>query len=298
MRTLISGYNGLIGNALTRALRADGHTLLSLSRSADPQKPLQIRWSPQQQSMETHKLNQVDAVVHLAGESIVGRWTTTKKEAITESRILGTRLLCQTLARLPEPPKTLICASATGFYGDQGDSICTEESAGGEGFLADVCRGWEGETEEAKQAGIRVVNLRIGMVLAAEGGALKQMLIPFRLGLGGRLGSGKQFWSWVALRDLVRIIKFCLEREEIHGPVNAVAPCAVTNAEFTKTLAASLGRPAVIPVPQWAARLVLGEMADALLFCSARVHPEKLNTAGFEFKTPELADSLKQILHG
>jgi len=235
--------------------------------------------------------------VHLAGEPIAeGRWTQEKKRRILESRVKGTRLIAETLAKLNEKPRVLVSASAIGFYGDRGDEVLLEESASGEDFLSEVCREWEKATLAASQAGIRVVHLRIGIVLSAEGGALAKMLTPFKLGVGGRVGGGRQYMSWITLDDLVGVIRRALADESLRGPVNAVAPQAVTNEEFTKALGRVLGRPTFLPVPAFAARLAFGEMADALLLSSARVEPARLKEAGYEFSQTEVEGALRHVL--
>jgi uncharacterized protein (TIGR01777 family) len=236
-------------------------------------------------------------VVHLAGENIAaGRWTPARKAEIRRSRVEGTRRLCEALAHLPHPPKVLVSASAVGVYGDRGTEILTEESARGTGFLAEVCQEWEMATEPASQGGIRVVNLRFGMILSPAGGALRKMLLPFRLGAGGRVGSGDQFVSWVALDDAIGIVYQALCEETVRGPVNAVAPGPVTNAKFARTLARVLRRPALVPLPAFAARLVFGEMADALLLAGARVMPARLQASGYRFRFPELEGALRHLL--
>jgi uncharacterized protein (TIGR01777 family) len=247
--------------------------------------------------VDPSRFDGVDAVVHLAGENIAaGRWTSARKAEIRQSRVEGTRRLCEALARLAQPPRVFVSASAIGFYGDRGAQTLTEESGAGSGFLPDVCREWEAATEPASQAGIRVVNLRFGMVLSPAGGALQKMLPPFKLGLGGRIGSGAQFMSWIAIDDAVGAIHQALSAESLRGPVNAVAPTPVTNAEFARTLARILRRPAFMPVPQFAARLAFGEMADALLLASARVMPVRLQESGYHFRFPELEGALRHML--
>ena len=249
------------------------------------------------QQVSADRLEGVGAVVHLAGEGIANeRWTSAKKQRIRDSRILGTRLLATTLAGLTSKPATMVCASAIGYYGDRGSEVCSESSDAGDDFLAHVCQEWEEATEPARAAGIRVVNLRIGVVLSRAGGALHKMLPPFRWGVGGPIGDGKQFVSWISLTELVQVILFCVETEGISGPANAVAPNPVTNQEFTKTLGRLLSRPTVLPLPQFAARLMFGEMADALLLSSTRVTPLKLQQSGYQFTHPLLEDALNAEL--
>jgi uncharacterized protein (TIGR01777 family) len=238
-----------------------------------------------------------DAVVHLAGENIASaRWTERQKARIRDSRVKATGLLCNLLARYSPPPKALVCASAIGYYGDRGDEILKEESAPGSGFLSDVCREWEAATQPAVERGIRVVNLRIGMVLSALGGGLAKMLTPFKLGAGGVMGSGRQYMSWIAVDDLVDAIHFALTHESLRGPANAVAPSPVTNREFTRTLGRVLSRPTPFPMPAFAARLAFGEMADALLLASTRVQPARLLASGFTFRYPDLEGALRHLL--
>jgi uncharacterized protein len=237
-----------------------------------------------------------DAVVHLAGESIVGRWTTAKKAAIRSSRVSGTKNLAKALAEAPQRPRVFISASAIGYYGHRGEEILREQAPVGRGFLADVCREWEFATTAAADAGIRTAHTRFGIVLSAAGGALAKMLPPFRLGIGGNMGNGRQWWSWIDLQDVVGAITHIIKTSSLHGAVNVVSPNPVTNAEFTKTLAAVLSRPAVFPMPGFMARLVLGQMADELLLASQRVEPAKLVASGYVFRQPNLRNSLQAML--
>ena len=303
MHVLVSGSSGMVGKALLDALRKNGHSATVLlrpnTRIPDDFKFGRVGWDPATGYIDGEALHRLDAVVHLAGENIAaGRWTPARKAAILESRVASTRLLCEAVANHETPPKTLVCASAIGYYGDRGQEIMTEDSAPGTDFLADVCQQWEAATAPAVNAGIRVVNLRLGVVLSTKGGALAQMLTPFKLGLGGRIGTGSQFMSWITLDDVARAIGFALEDELLCGPVNAVAPRPVTNAEFTRTLGKILGRPTLFPMPAFAARLAFGEMADALLLASTRVQPARLEAAGFQFKHPELEEALRSVLNG
>jgi uncharacterized protein len=238
----------------------------------------------------------LDAVVHLAGEPIAGRWTGKKKQRIRDSRLNGTRQLCKTLANLKRPPRVLVSASAIGYYGNRGTEPLHEDSPAGTGFLADVCRGWEAATGPAAEAGIRVVNLRFGIVLSGDGGALAKMLLPFRMGVGGIVGDGRQFWSWVAIEDVIGAIQHTLSTEWAHGPMNVVSPNAVTNQEFTKTLGRVLRRPTIFPMPGLAARVVFGEMAEALLLASARVQPIRLEGSGYRFRFPALETALRHLV--
>jgi len=297
MRVAVSGSGGLIGAGVVSALSAAGSEVVRLVRREPVPGERAVRWDPEKGVADPAGLAGLDAVVHLAGENIAsGRWNAARKAAIRESRVEGTRLLCDALAALPEPPKALVCASAIGYYGDRGDDLLTEESPAGKGFLPDVCREWEAAAAPAAKKGIRVVNLRIGVVLSPKGGALSRMLPPFRAGVGGVLGSGKQYVSWVALDDLTGIVLHALAREALRGPVNAVAPRPVTNREFTEALGSVLSRPTLFPVPAFALRLAVGEMADALLLASARVAPRRLEETGYRFRFPELNGALRHLL--
>lgn len=295
MHVLVTGSNGLLGGALVPFLTTGGHEVTRLVRS--PAGEGQVHWDPAAGELDAATLPALDAVVHLAGENISeGRWTEDKKRRILESRVKGTRLVAESLARREKPPRVLVCASAIGFYGDRGDETVDERSAPGAGFLADVCRQWEDAAEAARTAGIRVVHLRFGVILSASGGALAKMLLPFRVGAGGVLGDGKQYMSWVALDDAVGAVHFALTRESLRGPVNAVAPNPVTNREYTHTLGKVLSRPTIVPVPAFAARLAFGEMADALLLSSTRVEPRVLQEAGYDFRFAGLQDALRHLL--
>jgi uncharacterized protein len=300
MKVLVTGSSGLIGSALVRSLTSEGHNVLRLVRpeSRSSQSGVsEIRWDPAAGEIESSGLEGLEAVVHLAGESIAaGRWTAAQKAKIRDSRIKGTDLLCNTLARLAHPPKVMVSASAIGYYGDRGAESLREESPPGSGFLAEVSRQWEAATAAAAQKGVRVVIPRFGMVLSPAGGALAKMLPPFRMGAGGKLGSGKQYMSWVALDDAVGAIYHTLTGNTLRGPVNVVAPNSVTNLEFTKTLGRVLSRPTLVPVPAFAARLAFGEMADALLLASTRVEPAKLLNTGYRFLYPELEGALRHLL--
>jgi uncharacterized protein (TIGR01777 family) len=298
MRILVSGSSGLVGSALIPSLAAAGHDVVRLvrSRSANPSKEL-ISWDPSRGQIDAAGLEGIDAVVHLAGESIAsGRWNAERKARIRDSRSIGTRLLAETLAKLRTPPKVFACASAIGFYGDRGDEVLSESSTPGTGFLADVCRDWEIACDPLKRVGTRVVNLRFGVVLSRQGGALKQMLLPFQLGAGGILGNGKQYMSCVSLNDAVGVIEFVLENPAVEGPINVVCPQPVTNYDYTKSLGRVLHRPTIFPVPGFAARLAFGEMADALLLSSARVVPDRLLAAGYQFRDPTVETSLRSAL--
>jgi uncharacterized protein (TIGR01777 family) len=296
MNILVSGSHGLVGSALVPFLTTGGHQVTRLSRSTTAaESPLQ--WDPEANRIPTPALDGFDAVVHLAGENIAsGRWSLEKKAKIRDSRVKGTRLLCEALAQLANPPKVLVSASAIGFYGDCGDRVVTEGSRPGTDFLAQVCRDWETATEPARARGIRVVNLRIGMVLSPAGGALAKMLTPFRMGAGGILGAGRQYVSWIALDDVLGAIHHALITESLRGPVNAVAPQPMTNRQFTKTLGLVLGRPTLFPLPAFVARTMFGEMADHLLLASTRVEPKQLQSTGYTFAYPKLEDALRHLL--
>ena len=296
MRILLTGSSGLIGHAVLTFLTADGHKVVRLTRPQTPARGRHILWDPSAGTIEADDLEDFDAVVHLAGESIVGRWTAEKKARILESRVKGTRLLCESLAHLRDRPIVLVSASAIGYYGDRGDQVLDEESSAGSLFLSEVARAWEAATEPAARHGIRVVNLRIGFVLSKAGGGLATMLLPFKWGIGGRVGSGRQYLSWIAIDDVVGAISHAILSDSLRGPVNAVAPHPVTNREFTKTLGRVLWRPTIFPLPAFAARMVMGEMADNLLLASTRVEPARLLASGYEFQFPELKGALRHVL--
>ena len=297
MKVLVSGSSGLVGSALCRRLIADGYEVIALSRAAVRDPDRQIPWNPDAQHLDATRLNGLDAVVHLAGENISsGRWTAAKKARIRDSRVHGTRLLAESLAGLQLPPRVLVCASAIAFYGDRGVEQVDEGSAAGTGFLADVCQQWEAAAQPVAQKGIRVVWLRIGVILSPTGGALAKMLLPFRMGTGGVVGTGDQYMSWISLDDAVGAIAHVLSIETMAGPVNAVTPHPVTNREFTKTLGRVLSRPTLFPMPAFAARLAFGEMADELLLASTRVAPQRLLGSGYQFLHPHLEQALRTML--
>jgi len=295
MRIAVTGSRGLVGSALVAFLAAGGHEVLRLVRASSGGGDVQ--WDPTEGIKDFSRLEGVDAVVHLAGENIAaGRWTQHRKDEIRRSRVEGTRRLCESLARLSRRPKVLVSASAIGLYGDRGDEVLSEDSAPGKDFLAQVCQGWEAATESASRAGTRVVHLRFGMILSSAGGALKKMLLPFRLGAGGRMGGGSQYVSWIAIDDAIGAIQHAVCTDSLKGAVNGVAPAPVSNAEFTRVLARVLSRPAVFPLPAFAAKLALGEMADALLLASQRVMPVRLQTSGYRFRYPGLESALRHLL--
>jgi uncharacterized protein len=293
-KILVSGASGPIGAALLPSLKAAGFTVTRLVHGT-PSGDQQIKWNPAE-PLSPESVSGFDAVVHLAGESIVGRWTEAKKRRIRESRVLGTQNLAGALSRAAQRPRVFISGSAIGYYGDRGDEILREQSPSGEGFLPEVCRAWEAATQPANDAGIRTVCLRTGVVLSAVGGALPKMLPPFRLGLGGNMGNGRQWWSWIHVQDLVGAIHHILKTDLLQGPVNGVSPKSATNAEFTKRLAAVLERPAIFPMPAFAARLAFGQMADELLLASQRVEPAALVASGYPFQFSDLAKALDDLL--
>lgn len=296
MRILICGASGLIGKALTKALEAKGCELLLAGRK-EPQDERETKWTIEDGFAEPERLEGLDAVIHLAGESVSAlRWTDEKKAAIRSSRVDGTRSVLDALAKLKSRPKVLISGSAVGFYGDRDDEILTESSTSGDNFLAKTCREWEAESRRAEDAGIRTVLLRTGIVLSKDGGALATMLLPFKLGVGGVIGDGKQWMSWISLDDEIRAIEFVLEHEEVRGAVNLVSPNPVTNQEFTTALGEALYRPTFIPLPEFAVSMLLGEMGDELLLSSTRAVPARLEQLGFEWQFPELKPALEHAL--
>lgn len=294
----VTGSSGLIGRALVDRLSSAGCQALRLVRDRTASSPEAIYWNPQRGEIDTERLEGVQAVVHLAGESIAsGRWTGDKKARIRNSRVDGTSLLARTLAGLKTKPDVFVSASAIGYYGSRTGGPYDETAPLGEGFLAEVCAEWEAAADPARAAGIRVVHPRIGVVLAREGGALAKMKTPFSLGLGGRIGDGRQFMSWIMLDDVVSALIYVLSEVELTGPVNLVAPEAATNEEFTKALGAALGRPTVLPLPAFALRLSMGEMAEELLLGGVQVAPKVLQESGFVWSEPELAGALAACLH-
>jgi uncharacterized protein (TIGR01777 family) len=298
MKILITGASGLVGGKIIPVLKAKGHEIYKLSRSK-PKNADEVQWDAYKgfTDEEFAKLENFDAVVHLAGDNVAGgSWTDEKKKSIKDSRVKGTRTLVDALKKVENPPKIFVSASAIGFYGNRGDEVLTEESAKGEGFFPEVCSEWENEGDKAKDFGARVVHPRIGVVLAKDGGALEKMLTPFKFGVGGTVGSGDQYMSWIAIDDLIRIIVFALENENLSGTVNATAPNPVTNEKFTYTLGKVLHRPTIIPVPAFGIKLLFGEMGETLLLEGCRVVPEKLEKAGFEFEFADLENALKHVL--
>jgi uncharacterized protein len=293
-RVLISGASGLIGSAIAQSLTAQGCTVNRLVRKQTSDSS-DILWAPLE-PVAAEKVSGFDAVIHLAGENIFGIWTREKKRKILESRIKGTKNLAEALARAEQKPLVFICSSAIGYYGNRRDEILQEESPSGIGFLAEVCREWEAATAATATAGIRTVNMRTGIVLSSKDGALKKMLPAFRMGLGGKLGDGKRWWSWIHIEDLVGAVQHILNHDSLRGPVNMVGPEPVTNAEFTKALAQALSRPAFFHVPEFVLWLALGKAANELLLSSQRVEPAKLNAAGYEFRFSRLQAALENLV--
>jgi uncharacterized protein (TIGR01777 family) len=284
-----------VGSALIPAIEAEGATVTRLVRTSAGAG--EIEWHPNNDRINAPALEGFDAIINLAGENIAaGRWTDEQKRKIHDSRVNGSHLISETIAKLKKKPRVFLCASATGIYGDRDDEALDEESDSGGGFLAGVCREWEQATEPAAAAGIRTVNLRFGPILAREGGMLAKLLTPFKMGMGGKVGSGKQYISWVAIEDVVNAIMLALKDESVRGPLNIVSPNPVTNEIFTKTLGHVLGRPTALAMPAFAVRLAFGEMADEMLLASQRVIPKKLNDLGYEFQQPELEGALKKHL--
>lgn len=298
MKVLVSGATGLIGGALRAALVERGDTVVTLTRSPEKVEGEAVGWDPMAGTLEAGALEGIDAVIHLAGENIAaGRWTEAHKAKVFDSRVKGTALIAENLARLAATkPRVFVSASAIGIYGDRGSDELTEEASSGETYLAEVCVAWEEAAEAARNAGIRVVHPRIGIVLSPKGGALEKMLLPFKLGLGGKVGPGTQYMSWVSLEDVVGLLLFALDRDDLHGPLNVVAPNPVTNGAYTAALGQALRRPTLLPVPSVGLRWVLGEMADELLLLSARVLPKKAQDLGYPFRFSELEPYLKTIL--
>jgi uncharacterized protein (TIGR01777 family) len=295
-RILVSGVSGPIGAALLPSLKSREYEITRLVRGKVTGAN-QISWEPGK-PIAPGDVSGFDAVIHLAGESIVGRWTNDKKNRIRESRVAGTTALAQALSQARFKPQVFACSSAIGYYGDRGNEILNERSAPGAGFLPDVCREWEAATKAAAQAGIRTVQMRTGVVLSPKGGALGKMLTPFKLGVGGKMGDGKQWMSWIDVQDMVGAIHHILKSDLLQGPVNMVAPKPVTNAEFTTTLASVLARPAILPVPAFAVKLAFGEMGETVLLGSQRVEPAQLVMSGYPFHFSNLRGSLENNLAG
>jgi hypothetical protein len=296
MKILITGATGLIGRSVCQRLKSEGDQVVVLSRHPETAGGLAaFNWSPESGMPPRAAWEGVEAVIHLAGEPVADRWTNEKKRRIRDSRVIGTRHLVAGMRESGQPPKVMIAASAVGFYGDRGDEVLDENSAPGRGFLSEVCLEWEGEAARARELGVRVAFVRIGVVLSPAGGALEKMLPPFKLGLGGRMGSGRQWFPWVHLEDMVGILRHALVTPAVNGPINAVAPGLVTNEEFTRELAAVLNRPAFFPVPEFALRILMGEMAEVVA-ASQRVVPQVALNTGYEFRYPNLRPALESLL--
>ncbi len=294
---LVTGATGLIGSRLVATLESDNVRVLRAVRRKPRNPQQELYWNLSTGEIDRDKFAEVDAVVHLAGANVAGhRWTNSYKQQLIDSRALGTRLICETMAGLERKPRVLACASAIGFYGDRGDQGIDETATSGNGFLPELCMQWERACQPARDAGIRVVNMRIGVVLSPDGGALAKMLTPFKLGAGGILGNGRQYFSWIALDDVIQAIRFVLAKEKIAGPANLVSPHPVTNREFTKTLGRVLARPTLLPMPAFAARLAFGEMGEALLLEGARILPRTLAEANYSFLYPSLEPALRHLL--
>jgi uncharacterized protein (TIGR01777 family) len=297
VRILVSGSSGLVGSALVPSLGTGGHQVVRLVRTPPTAGTAGILWDPARGVLDAASLEGFDAMVHLAGEALVpGRWNAARKARIRDSRVGGTRLLAETITRLARPPQVFLCASAVGYYGNRGDELLREDAPPGRDYLAEVCRAWEEAAEPAARKGTRVVQHRFGVILSPKGGALRKMLPPFRLGVGGRLGDGRQYMSWITLDDVLGGIEHALLTPELKGPVNTVAPHPRTNAEFTDSLGRVLGRPTIFPMPAFAARVAFGEVADALLLASQRVEPARLLASGYRFRHPDLEPALRFLL--
>ncbi len=293
---LVTGASGLIGTQLVAALEADGKRVLRAVRR-DAQNDQELSWDPVSGKIDRDKLEGLDAVIHLAGANVAGRrWTEAYKQLLIDSRVDGTTLIAETIAGLDRKPRVFACASAIGYYGDRGNEELDESAACGDSFLPELCMQWERASQPARNAGVRTANMRIGVVLSPKGGGLKKMLTPFKLGGGGILGNGRQFFSWITLDDVVRAIQFVVENKSLAGPVNLVTPNPVTNREFTKTLGRVLSRPTVLPMPTVAARLLFGDMADELFLASSRVVPSSLTDAGFSYQHAQLEPALRYLL--
>ncbi len=297
MKVLITGANGLLGSKLCEFFRNEGHQVVRMLRG-NPERntSTELYWDPVAGKIDVSSLEGMDAVVHLVGETVAQRWTDDAKQKIIQSRIKSTDLLCRSLAQLKKRPEVLIAGSAIGYYGDRGQLSVTEEASVGSGFLADLCVKWETATKPATEAGIRTINMRTGVVLSKEGGALSKMLTPFQMGAGGILGDGKQYMSWIAMPDVLNAVKFMIENKNLSGPVNLVASNPVTNQDFTKALGKVLHRPTICPVPAPVVKLLMGQMADEMLLSGAKVLPSKLESAGYKFKYPFIEDGLREAV--
>lgn len=299
LRVAVSGGSGFVGTHLREYLTEAGDQVIQLVRRKPDPAAHEIGWDPAAGHVEAEALKGIDAIVHLSGENIAaGRWTTARKQRIRDSRVKTTELLAQTLAGLEAPPRVFVCASAVGYYGDRSGAVLTEDAPPGSGFLAEVCQQWEAACGPARAAGVRVVNLRTGVVLSPHGGALAKMLPVFRMGMGGVVGSGDQWLSWIALSDLLRVIEFVITNDGLSGPANAVSPNPVTNRQLTQAIGRVIKRPTLVPLPAVAVRLTMGQMGEETLLASSRVIPQRLQSAGFQFEHPELEEALRyEISH-
>jgi len=297
VKILISGSTGFVGSALCTVMQGRRHQVVPLVRGGRDAGGAAVLWDPLAGVLDHEQLEGIDAVVHLAGENVAsGRWNAARKERIRASRVEGTRLLAARLGQLERPPAVAVCASAIGYYGSRADEVMREESTAGAGFLAEVVQEWEQATMPMRDKGIRVVNMRIGVVLSPVGAALERMLLPFRLGLGGRIGDGRHYMSWITLEDVIEAIAFALDNESLSGPVNTVSPGHVTNRQFTRALGRAVRRPTLLPVPAWLVRLAMGEMGEDLLLSSTRVEPVRLQQAGYEFHHPTIESAFEHML--
>jgi len=293
MKILLSGSNGLVGSELKEYLNKKGYQVINLVRNKNIVNDTSVYWDYENEIIDFKQLKSIDCVIHLAGENISAkRWSDKQKHKILESRVKSTNFLIESLSKLDQKSHTFICASAVGFYGNRGKEILTEQSERGTGFLSDVCAEWEGSTNNAKEIRMRIINLRFGVIMSEKGGALKKMITLFKFGLGGKISSGNQYVSWISLEDTIRSIDFCLHNEKIKGPINIVSPNPVTNKEMTKILGRYLKRPTLFPLPEFAAKLILGEMADELLLASTKAEPKILIESEFEFKHNRFEDIL------
>jgi len=296
MKIAVGGSTGLVGSALVPFLTTGGHEVVRLTRSGRGADENSIEWNPSAGTIDAAGLEGCEAVVHLGGKNIACRWSSSTKEVLKNSRVESAALLSRTLAEMDNPPKVFVCASAIGYYGHRGDDVMTEDAPPGPRFISELCQAWEEATAPAREAGIRVVNLRIGVVLSPQGGALKKMLFPFKMGGGGIVGSGRQHWSWIDLDDLIRVILHCVQTEPLSGPVNATSPQVVTNREFTKTLGKVLRRPTIFPMPAFVVKAAFGEMGEELMLASTCCDSAKLVESGFQFGYGELESSLRHLL--
>lgn len=294
MKVAVTGASGLIGTALVASLEADGHQVIRLVRHA-PSNESERQWDPSG-APDPLLVDGMDAVVHLAAETISGWWTQRKKDRITESRVRSTQMLAESIAMAEHKPRVFVSASGMGYYGHRKDEILTEESSSGRGFLAELARDWEAATKPASQAGVRVILLRTSVVLSMKGGALLQLLPSFKIGMGGKIGNGKQYWPWITLADVVSAIRFAIDHDTLSGPINLAAPQQTTNREFSKALGRVLKKPAVFPLPSVVVTLILGEMGQEALLTSTRGVPAKLLAAGYEFKYPEVEPALRAVI--